>query len=287
MSRDGARLQVYTGTMTHSQLLVVRGVFESAELARLVGRILARHRFSLQLWEPPRGDDVAPTYEPIVVDVGAYAAFTRVAGTVAVSPPVLVGGPATGGPVAEREAARPDTAPVPHRLPEDEEKFVRSVRWAWVDGAEARVNAAMGQTTAPAPVRAALRLVLSQRPPQIARRKGEARRSPLRWMAEEVGCSPDYLSRASAACGVPLRRVSDLWMLLLATVLRRELGTWEAVAGRLGYRSTSGLSALVERCAGPGGLRQFERSSRADPERIVRLLLKAGLPNREERSRKK
>lgn len=204
--------------MRDTQVPVVRGVFESAALSDLVGRVLARNGFSLQPWES-------------LQDPGT---------------------------------------PATHRLPEEEGGFVRSVRWAWVGRVEVRVNEALDETAAPAPVRAAVRLLVRQRPPDIARRTIDARRSSLRWMAEEIGCSPDYLSRASAACGVALRLLSDLWMLLLATVLWQEFGTREAVARRLGYRSTSGLSGLVKRCVGHGGLGRFERDFLGQPERIAR-----------------
>lgn len=80
--------------------------------------------------------------------------------------------------------------------------------------------------------------------PEVTVRGGRSGFGLLAWLAEEIRISPDHLSRLAREAEVPLWSVHDAWRLVLALVVRMELGSWDGAARELGMRGGTGLAAV-------------------------------------------
>lgn len=103
--------------------------------------------------------------------------------------------------------------------------------------------------------RCALNYALDQRPAAVPACDGEptAPARSLRDLAARTGFSPRQLRRAAGADRVDLALFLKLSLALRAVQVKRHEGlTWEAVAWRLGYRSSGGLTEAFKSLFGCG-----------------------------------
>jgi len=159
-----------------------------------------------------------------------------------------------GGPSSPPASPVP-TAPLPFpcfSLPSQQAMLVTRIRRAWVDALERRVGLGLrARSGTHICVVSAVRRLLRQRPrrwtpmhPEVTVRGGRSGFGLLAWLAEEIRISPDHLSRLAREAEVPLWSVHDAWRLVLALVVRMELGSWDGAARELGMRGGTGLAAV-------------------------------------------